>query len=105
MVLVNVNKHHRMSKLAQISIPVEFQAQFDLLTRKVEYLASQLKSQQAVPKKEWYRPTEVCQLMGISRSKFEVYKRSGLIPVRRVGKSVYVAASEISRLINSTPNS
>ena len=88
-----------MSKLAHVPVPVEFQAQFDLLTLKVEYLTNQLKSKQAVPKKEWYRPTEVCQLLSISRSKFEMYKRSGVIPVRRIGKSVYVAASDISKLI------
>lgn len=88
-----------MSKLAQGPVPVEFQAQFDLLTRKVEYLTNQLKSNQAIPKKDWYRPVEVCQLLGISRSKFEMYKRSGVIPVRRIGKSVYIAASDISKLI------
>jgi hypothetical protein len=87
-----------MSAVKNSSIPPEIQAQIDRLTRKVESLASQIKSNKEVPKKEWYRPTEVCQILGISRSKFEAYKRSGFFPIHKLGGGIYVASSDISRL-------
>jgi predicted DNA-binding transcriptional regulator AlpA len=87
-----------MSTATSSSIPPEIQAQIDRLTRKVESLASQIKSNREVPKKEWYRPMEVCQLLGISRSKFESYKRSGFFPIQKLGGGVYVASSDIESL-------
>lgn len=85
-----------MSHLPKSSINAEMQLQIDNLTRRVDYLASKIKSNSDIPKKEWYRPTEACKLLGISRAKFEAYKRSGLFPTHKVGGCVYVASSDIS---------
>jgi len=52
----------------------------------------------APPKKDYYRATEVCKIFGISRSKFEQFKRDGLFPTHKVGGMVYVAASDLERL-------
>lgn len=84
-----------MPAVSKTSIPPEVQFQIDQLSRKVELLASQIKSNKEVPKKEWYRPTEVCQILGISRSKFESFKRSGFFPVHKLGGGIYVAATDI----------
>lgn len=77
---------------------VDLQEQVNRLTREVAHLKTQIKSNTTTPRKVWYRPSEVCQLLGISRSKFETYKRSGLFPIRKVGGSVYVSYADISRL-------
>lgn len=84
-----------MSNLATSKASFNFQIQIDRLTRKVESLENIIKSNKEVPKKEWYRPAEVCQILGISRSKFESFKRSGFFPIHKLGGGIYVAASDI----------
>jgi len=84
-----------MSSIQKTANLPDVQVQIDRLTRRVESLASKIKSNKEVPKKDYYRPTEVCQLLGISRSKFESYKRSGIFPVKRMGGSVYVASADV----------
>lgn len=79
----------------------EVQRQIDRLTQEVTQLRNQLASKNEVPKKEWYRPAEVCQIIGISRSKFETQKRSGIFQVYRIPGSngIYIAASELSKFL------
>jgi hypothetical protein len=87
------------AKKSQIAPAV--QRQIDRLTREVTQLKNQLTPKHEVPKKDWYRPAEVCQLVGISRSKFETQKRSGLFQIHRIPGSngVYIAASELSKFL------
>ena len=80
------------------SIPVEFQHQIDKLSLKIKGLESLIKSKSEIPQKEYYRPAEVCQIFGISRSKFEQFKRDGLFPTHKIGGMVYVASSDLERL-------
>lgn len=84
-----------MSSIQKTTALPDVQVQIDRLTRRVESLASKIKSNKEVPKKDFYRPTEVCQILGISRSKFESYKRSGIFPTKRMGGSVYVASVDV----------
>jgi predicted site-specific integrase-resolvase len=83
----------------QIAFSPEAQAQIDRLSRQVEKLQNQIQSKVDVSKKDWYRPTEVCRILGISRSKFEGLKRSGMFSPRRVGGVVYIAASELNQYL------
>ena len=91
-------KHNQcsMSNHTRPSHDAEIQLQIGNLVRRVDYLASKIKSNAEVPKKDWYRPSEACKLLGISRAKFEAYKRSGLFPTHKVGGCVYVASADIS---------
>jgi hypothetical protein len=83
----------------QTTLSPAVQAQIDLLTRKVEDLQKQIRSKKEVGKKDWYRPTEVCEILSISRSKFEGLKRSGLFSPCKVGGVVYIAASELNNYL------
>ncbi|WP_414717300.1 helix-turn-helix domain-containing protein [Telluribacter sp.] len=76
----------------------EGQYLLDTFTEQLERLERKLGTQ-TPPKKDYYRATEVCQILNISRSKFEQFKRDGLFPTHKVGGMVYVAASEIDRLL------
>ena len=82
-------------------IAPEVQNQIDRLTREITQLRNQLTSKTEVPKKDWYRPAEVCQIIGISRSKFETHKRSGFFQVHKIPGSngIYIAASELSKFL------
>ncbi|SEJ71143.1 Helix-turn-helix domain-containing protein [Dyadobacter koreensis] len=72
------------------------QAQIDRLTRQVKDLQNQIRSGGENIIKDWYRPAEVCKILGISRSKFESLKRSGAFCAQKVGGVVYIAASELT---------
>lgn len=87
------------AKKSQITPGV--QKQIDRLTQEVTQLKNQLASKNEIPKKDWYRPAEVCQMIGISRSKFENQKRSGFFQVHKIPGSngVYIAASELSKFL------
>jgi excisionase family DNA binding protein len=82
-----------------IAFSPEAQAQIDRLSRQVEKLQNQIQSKSDITKKDWYRPTEVCKILGISRSKFEGLKRSGMFSPHRVGGVVYIAASELNNYL------
>lgn len=83
----------------QTALPPAAQAQIDRLTRDIEELKKQIQSSTPVGQKDWYRPTEVCKILGISRSKFEGLKRSGLFSTERVGGVVYVAATQLNNYL------
>ncbi len=80
--------------------PPEVQVQLDHIKKEIAQLKKLLNSKSEVPKKDWYRPSEVCQLMGISRAKFEAHKRSGFFQVHKIpgAGGVYVAASQVTNL-------
>lgn len=59
-------------------------------------LDSKSKTQSAIP--ETLQPTEVCEKMGWSRSKFEQFKRGGLFRTFKIGGKVYVYTSDLKAL-------
>lgn len=89
-----------MSTLKKPQIAPEVQAEIDRILRRLAAVELQLKSNKEIPKKDWYRPAEVCQMMGISRAKFEAHKRSGFFQIHKIpgAGGVYIAATELTKL-------
>lgn len=44
------------------------------------------------------QPTEVCQKLGWSRSKFEQFKRDGLFRTTKIGGKIYVSTADLRAL-------
>ncbi|WP_435352870.1 helix-turn-helix transcriptional regulator [Emticicia sp. SJ17W-69] len=51
---------------------------------------------------EFLRPKEVCSMFGISRTKFDTLKRSGIFPFKKIGRDVVVLRSDLEKFF-STP--
>ena len=68
--------------------------------KKFSYLELIIKSEArlsaAIP--ETLQPTEVCNRLGWSRSKFEQFKRDGLFRTFKIGGKVYVYTSDLLAL-------
>ena len=84
------------------SITPEIQREFDSIHRSIKALQSEILKKSSPRQKEYYRPSEVCQLLGISRTKFERFKKEGMFTTRKVGGSVYVAAVDIEKFLPKT---
>ena len=93
-----------MSNLNTSIIPPAVQAELDRLTRRLSAIENKVKNSSEIPKKDWYRPVEVCQMMGISRAKFEAHKRSGFFQVHKIpgAGGVYISATELNKLFPKT---
>lgn len=50
---------------------------------------------------EFLRPKEVCSIFGISRTKFDNLKRSGIFPVKKIGKDVIVLRSDLDKFFSA----
>jgi hypothetical protein len=71
--------------------------EFDKQFKKLESIInSKEKSISGIP--ETLQPTEVCNRMGWSRSKFEQFKRDGLFRTFKIGGKVYVYTSDLKDL-------
>jgi hypothetical protein len=44
------------------------------------------------------KPSDVCRILGISRSKFEVWKQTGVIRFEKIDGLIFVPRSELKRL-------
>ncbi len=77
---------------------LDLHRQVQELSRKVESIQFALTKSSDIPKKEWYRPTEICKLAGISRTKFEYLKRSGYIKTHKSQGVVYVSHQELEKI-------
>ncbi len=65
------------------------------LVKEVQELKSELKSGYEF---ETMRPNEAIEILGISRTTFETYKKDGVIPHKKVGGKVYVDAKKVLQL-------
>ena len=59
-------------------------------------IKSEARLSAAIP--ETLQPTEVCNRLGWSRSKFEQFKRDGLFRTFKIGGKVYVYTSDLMAL-------
>lgn len=80
----------------------EIQREFDAINQNIRELRSDILRKTAPPAKDYYRPVDVCELLGISRTKFERFKKEGFFSTRKVGGSIYVSASDIEKLLPKT---
>lgn len=85
--------------MAVPSFTPEIQRELDSIRRSIRDLRSEILKNSSPGQKEYYRPTEVCQALGISRTKFERFKREGMFTTRKVGGSVYVPASDVEKFL------
>lgn len=50
---------------------------------------------------EFLRPKDVCEIFGISRTKFDNLKRGGVVPFRKIGKDVVVLRSDLDKFFSA----
>jgi hypothetical protein len=86
------------TKTPQMSEDTQFiLKEFDKKFQKLEaIITSKEKNSSAIP--ETLQPSEVCNKMGWSRSKFEQFKREGLFRTFKIGGKVYVYTSDLRSL-------
>ena len=51
---------------------------------------------------DYLRPKDVCSLFGISRTKFDNLKRSGVFPFKKIGKDVVVLRSDLEKFFSNS---
>jgi hypothetical protein len=71
--------------------------EFDKKFQKLELILNSKTSESSILP-ETLQPTEVCNKMGWSRSKFEQFKRGGLFRTFKIGGKVYVYTSDLKDL-------
>lgn len=85
--------------MATSTLSPEIKREFDAINQNLRELRSEILKKNTSQTKEYYRPTEVCQILGISRTKFERFKNEGLFTTRKVGGSIYVLASDLEKFL------
>lgn len=85
--------------MAVSALSPEVKREFDAINQNIRELRSEILKNSTPPVKDYYRPNEVCQRLGISRSRFERFKNEGLFTTRKVGGSIYVAAADLEKFL------